>query len=635
MSRAPSRDLSPIFFEPESTLTPAIMVAPAQDQHQRTPVPGAGEGSEDEETATTPAAAAEGEEKQDGQPTRLIDVQKLTELHRAARASLEIYDDAKANKCSKTTLAHLYSVATKDHAQYKKYKAEGEPRAATAQSSRLVKTDDTSPVSTAEKPQSSTGQVPRQEDERVGVAAARGDAGARSRGERAKAVASDGGASTRLRDEEVTDSWYDSDAEVRRQAQEQAENLVGGVSETRVRSSRTEPSLAPATSVKAAIRAPAGSSGPMMDATARGVSKLGALDGDDVTMGAEPAHPPPATISMLDLQTLLQGLTSNLLSNNNLTSKETRRAASSHVSFADIDRATRHDDEERGKGTRPTPADRKAPRPKPYTAESESDLDDVTEETDGGSCGRVRLPFPKLTDAKNLRPWEFEMINAFDVNGVTSSIHQLKIAASCGDDGTREALRAALVEQPQPKTFSALCARLKDNFGFYHDEYFARDELDSHQQTGALNVYNDQFRILQARSGITDEKYLAHRYTKGLKPLLRAKVQEQMPKTLKEAARAAKAHEHLVLDVDGGETSIFKSKAAKVGVNALEARELVEMVVAQMSAAAWSENKKAPQKYRRPAFTPEQKKDFDNDACFLCHQPGHRKANCPTKPKKP
>ncbi len=170
------------------------------------------------------------------------------------------------------------------------------------------------------------------------------------------------------------------------------------------------------------------------------------------------------------------------------------------------------------------------------------------------SDAKVRLEWgPAYTGivkhGPTLRPWGYSMYNIFTARGISlddsvdtsgailEAATRLSHAALDWYHDVWLPITAAML--PEKPKWSQFLAALQAQFEPLPPSFIARTELKSLRQTGTLNDYINQFRLLSSRIPDMAEADRVEKFIDGLKPALAAKVAAQLCETMIEATTVA------------------------------------------------------------------------------------------------
>jgi len=148
-----------------------------------------------------------------------------------------------------------------------------------------------------------------------------------------------------------------------------------------------------------------------------------------------------------------------------------------------------------------------------------------------------------------LRPWGYSMYNIFTARGISLD-DSVDTSGAILEAATRLShaaldwyhdvwLPITVAMLPEKPKWSQFLAALQAQFEPLPPSFIARTELKSLKQTGTLNDYINQFRLLSSRIPDMAEADRVEKFIDGLKPALAAKVAAQLCETMIEATTVA------------------------------------------------------------------------------------------------
>jgi hypothetical protein len=212
-----------------------------------------------------------------------------------------------------------------------------------------------------------------------------------------------------------------------------------------------------------------------------------------------------------------------------------------------------------------------------------------------------------------------------DLQGEANETAQVRYAASLlrGSAGTW--WRAYTTRNASPTLWQEFSTLLRSQFQPLDRVKIARDRLATLRQVRSVREYTTQFRTLLLEIPDIAMSEIMDRYTRGLKEQVRKEVELRDPPTLEEANRIAERQDAISMRVHRtghsnrpeprrSYATVVRDGAEPMQLDAVRTRPLPRP------------------KMRQPQDRAMQRsKDMLANACFHCHRPGHRIADCPLR----
>ncbi len=222
-----------------------------------------------------------------------------------------------------------------------------------------------------------------------------------------------------------------------------------------------------------------------------------------------------------------------------------------------------------------------------------------------------------------------------DLANEPSETSRITFAASLLKGAAATWWRALASTQPGqlPATWQDFCTLMKAQFQPINSVKIARDKLAVLKQVGSVRDYAFRFRTLLLEIPSMAESEKLDRFVRGLKPAVRREVELRDPQVLDDANKHADLFDSINFRLQGPPPYQVRlpPRSYASAVRDHQQPTPMQLDVMQSSRPLPRPKLSPPRRGQRPPATTSHA-DRLNGTCFLCHQPGHRAANCPQRP---
>ena len=240
--------------------------------------------------------------------------------------------------------------------------------------------------------------------------------------------------------------------------------------------------------------------------------------------------------------------------------------------------------------------------------------------------GKLKLPQPEAYSGmptQDIDTFTFKCEEFCHAHNMASDAALVAYAGMCLRGPAAVWWRAVSTTNDRPGTWQEFTATLKRQFAPINALKTARDALASLRQERGVQAYTTAFRLLALQIRDLSPAEALDRYLRGLKSQCRAYAESKDPTSVEEAAALADRHDQHLHRCSNGYTSHRSSYAQAVRTAGPAPMELGAMRRAPP-------RPKLGQKRRPQGDDAQRAADRLQNACFRCHQQGHRAMACPT-----